>query len=64
MEQLRENWVENPSRYITSVRPDNKGDRIVITARGRVFVVPAKEGRLVSFTDKKDAPKYSSIVCA
>jgi len=54
LDQLRENWVENPSRYITSVIPDDKGDRIVITARGRVFVVPAKEGRLVAFTDKKD----------
>ena len=54
LDQLREKWDENPEKYITSVHPDTKGDRIVITARGRVFVAPAKAGRLVSFTQKKD----------
>jgi tricorn protease len=61
LDQLRELWVENPSKYITSVRPDHKGDRIVITARGRVFVVPVKAGRLVEFTDKKDV-RYRDAV--
>jgi len=61
LDQLREKWVENPSQYITSVRPDNEGDRIVITARGRVFVVPVKAGRLVEFTDKKDV-RYRDAV--
>ena len=61
LDQLRENWVDNPSNYITSVHPDSKGDRIVITARGRVFVIPAKKGRLVSFTDKKDV-RYRDAV--
>jgi len=52
--QLREKWDENPSRYITSVHPDPKGEKVVITARGRVFVVPVKSGRVVDFTEKKD----------
>ncbi len=54
LDQLREKWVENPTNYITSVHPDTKGERIVITARGRAFVAPVKSGRLVEFTDKKD----------
>ena len=54
LEQLREKWDENPSRYITSVHPDPKGDKIAVTARGRVFVVPVKSGRTVSFTEQKD----------
>ncbi|EAQ99661.1 S41 family peptidase [Maribacter sp. HTCC2170] len=54
LDQLREKWVENPSKYITSVNPDKKGERIVITARGRAFVAPVKSGRLVEFTDKKN----------
>lgn len=54
LEQLRERWVEDPSSYITSVYPDSKGERIVITARGRAFVAPVKSGRFVEFTDKKD----------
>ncbi len=61
LDQLRELWVEKPSKYITSVRPDHNGDRIVITARGRVFVVPVKAGRLVEFTDKKDV-RYRDAV--
>ena len=51
--QLREKWDENPSQYITSVNPSPEGDRVVVTARGRAFVVPVKKGRTVEFTDRK-----------
>ena len=61
LDQLREKWVEKPSKYISSVKPDNKGDRIVISARGRVSVVPVKAGRIVNFTDKKDV-RYRDAV--
>lgn len=54
LDQLREKWEENPSRYITSVNLDKDGSKIAITARGRVFVVPVKGGRTISFTEKKD----------
>jgi len=54
LDQLREKWDENPSKYITSVHPDPSGKRIVITARGRVFVAPVKSGRFVSFVEKKN----------
>ena len=54
LDQLRENWVDNPSNYITSVSPDPKGERIVITARGRAFIAPVKSGRFVEFTHQKD----------
>jgi tricorn protease len=61
LDQLREKWVENPSEYITSVNPDTKGERVVITARGRAFVVPVKSGRWVEFTDKKDVRLRDAI---
>lgn len=54
LDQLREKWDDNPSQYITSVHSDPEGDRIAITARGRVFVAPVKSGRFVSFTEKKN----------
>ncbi|MBD0778047.1 PD40 domain-containing protein [Maribacter sp. ANRC-HE7] len=54
LDQLREKWVEDPSKYITAVKPDAQGERVVITARGRTFVVPVKSGRWVAFTDKKN----------
>ncbi len=60
-DQLREKWVDNPSKFITSVYPDKKGERIVITARGRVFVAPVKSGRFVAFTEQKDV-RYRDAV--
>ena len=61
LDQLREKWDDNPSKYITSVHTDHKGEKIVITARGSVFVAPFKSGRFVSFTDKKDV-RYRDAV--
>ena len=61
LDQLREKWDENPSKYITAVHTDPKGEQIVITARGKVFVVPVKAGRFVSFTDKKNV-RYRDAV--
>ncbi|MBX2815991.1 MAG: PDZ domain-containing protein [Saprospiraceae bacterium] len=52
LEQLRDKWDANPSRYITSVQPDPTGDNVVITARGRVFVKPTGTGRSIAFADK------------
>ncbi|MEP0987668.1 S41 family peptidase [Ekhidna sp.] len=57
LDQLREKWEDNPSQYITSVNPNKDGSKIAITARGRVFVVPTKAGRTVSFTEK-DGVRY------
>lgn len=53
-EQLRETWVENPAAYITSVRPNPTGEKVVATVRGRVFVIPAKSGRTIGFTEQHD----------
>lgn len=47
LDQMRERWVSKPMEYATAVHPSPDGDRVVITARGQVFVVPAKQGRIV-----------------
>lgn len=49
-EQTRERWVKRPMDYLTSAHLSPKGDRIALTARGRVFVAPVKQGRLVAAT--------------
>ena len=51
-DQQRETWVEKPLEYLTSVALSPKGDRVALTARGQVFVAPAKQGRLVEVTRK------------
>ncbi len=49
-DQMRDRWVKKPLDYLTAVHPSPTGDRIVLTARGQVFVAPLKEGRLVRVT--------------
>jgi len=48
LDQLRERWVTNPFDYVTAAHLSPKGDRVVITARGQVFVAPVEDGRLVT----------------
>ncbi|MEO1652517.1 MAG: S41 family peptidase, partial [Bacteroidota bacterium] len=55
---LREQWIENPSKYITSVHPSPRGEKVIVTARGRVFVVPVKSGRTIRFTEQGDVVRY------
>ena len=47
LDQMRENWEENPMRFLTSAELDSTGENVVLTARGRVFVAPADGGRLI-----------------
>jgi tricorn protease len=47
-DQTRERWVEKPIDYLTSVHIAPDGDRVVLTARGQVFVAPHRQGRLVT----------------
>jgi tricorn protease len=51
-DQARETWVKKPMDYLTSVALSPNGDRVALTARGQVFVAPAKQGRLVEVTRK------------
>ncbi len=53
-DQLREKWIRTPMEWVTSAHVSPTGDRIVLTARGQVFVIPAEQGRIVEATrDKK-----------
>ncbi|HET9209511.1 MAG TPA: protease, partial [Thermoanaerobaculia bacterium] len=51
-DQMRETWVKKPTDFLTAAQLSPDGGRIVLTARGQVFVVPAKEGRIVEVTRK------------
>ena len=60
-DQLREKWVKKPMEYLTSAHLHPKGDSVVLTARGRVFVAPAGQGRLVSAT-RAPGVRYRDVV--
>jgi len=69
-DQMRERWVKKPLDYLSAghVAPD--GAAMVFTARGDVFVAPAKPGRLVRvarkpgvrFRDARFSPDGKSIL--
>jgi tricorn protease len=56
-DQLRERWVKKPMDYLTDVSLSPDGDRVVLTARGQVFLAPVKPGRLVRNT-RNDEVRY------
>lgn len=57
-EHTRERWITNPWGYVSSIHAAPEGDRVVLTSRGRVFVAPAKQGRLVEVT-RRHGVRYS-----
>lgn len=61
LDQLREKWVTDPMASVTSAHLSADGDRVVLTSRGRVFVAPVKQGRLVR-ASKKDSVRYRDVV--
>ena len=61
LDQLRENWVSDPMDYLTATHISNDGDRVALTARGRIFVAPVKTGRFVT-ASRKDSVRYRDAV--
>jgi tricorn protease len=51
-DQLREKWIEGPIKHLTSAHLHPSGQSVVLTARGGVFVAPAKGGRFVRVSSK------------
>jgi tricorn protease len=53
-DQMRDRWVRTPADWISTAHVSPNGDRVVFTARGQLFVVPAQQGRIVEATrDRK-----------
>ncbi len=46
-DNLREHWIKSPLEYLSALHISPDGGRVVLTARGRTFVAPVKQGRLV-----------------
>jgi tricorn protease len=63
LDQLRDRWVTDPVASLSSVHLSPSGDRVVLTSRGRVFVAPAKQGRLLQ-ASHKDSVRFRDVVFA
>jgi tricorn protease len=53
--------VKDPLEYLTSAHIHPEGESVVLTARGRVFVAPAKQGRLVR-ASRRPGVRYRDVV--
>jgi len=53
-DQLRQHWVTKPVQYLTQAHISPDGSQIVLTARGEIYVVPAKAGRVVKVAGESD----------
>jgi len=47
LDQLRDHWVKRPLTFLSDVHISPDGANAVFTARGEVFTLPAKSGRIV-----------------
>jgi tricorn protease len=56
-DHMRERWVKDPLAAVSAMHLSAEGDRIVLTIRGRVFVVPVKQGRTVD-VDRRGGIRY------
>lgn len=61
--QMREKWVDNPQDYITKMALSNDGEKVAVTARGRVFVFPVEKGRMV-WISRKEGVRYRDATFA
>lgn len=50
LDQTREEWIPSPQGWISNVDLSADGEKMVITARGKVWVVPKNPGRVVALT--------------
>jgi tricorn protease len=57
-DRRRTRWIKTPMDYLTDAHISPDGDRVVLTSRGNVFVIPNKEGRLVHLTQLEEGIRY------
>ncbi len=62
-DQMREKWVKKPFDYLTSAHLSPEGDRVVLTARGEVFVVPVEHGGRMVELPRKEGVRYRYAKC-
>lgn len=60
-DQKREMWIDKPTSFMTSSSISTDGSKVALTARGQVFIAPAKEGRFVRAT-RQDDVRYREAV--
>jgi tricorn protease len=61
LDQLREKWIDDPMPHLEAAHLHPEGESVVLTSRGRVFVAPAKQGRLLR-ASRKSGVRFRDVV--
>ena len=56
-DQTREKWIKKPMEFLSTIHISPNGDRIALTARGRIFVAPSEKGRFLE-ASRKNGVRY------
>ena len=62
-DQLRDHWVKKPLEYLTGVHMAPDGSAAVFTARGEVFTLPSKTGRIVKVAGNPGSATARRDIC-
>lgn len=54
LDQVRERWMTDAEKNINAAYLSPDGKTVAVTIRGRIFTVPAKQGRIVQVTRHQD----------
>ncbi len=57
-DQLQQHWVTKPMTYLTDTHLSPDGSRVVFTARGEIFTLPAKTGRIIRVAGSDSGVRY------
>jgi tricorn protease len=60
-DQTRERWITKPVEHLSNMDLSPTGDRLALTIRGKVFVVPASQGRLAEIAGNEGV-RYDQAV--
>ncbi|HVT98676.1 MAG TPA: S41 family peptidase, partial [Acidobacteriaceae bacterium] len=57
-DQMRQHWVKRPLTFLTDTHLSPDGSRVVFTARGEIYTLPAKAGRIIRVAGSDSGVRY------
>ncbi|HVT98998.1 MAG TPA: hypothetical protein VHE33_15950, partial [Acidobacteriaceae bacterium] len=57
-DQMRQHWVKKPLSFLTDTHLSPDGSRVVFTARGEIYTLPARDGRIIRVAGSDSGVRY------
>jgi tricorn protease len=59
---LRQRWVKDPLKYLTSAKQAGTAKKVVLTARGRIAIASSDGSRLIEIATEKDSRSRKALL--